>query len=63
MTLPGTVYIFSTQYFKSLAINPFTAKLFNLNCYPPEVVSRWRDPQLQVGEIPVKIIQIWQNGC
>ena len=30
--------------------NPLTAKLFNLNFYPLEVVSRWRDPQLQVSE-------------
>ena len=32
-----------------LNLNPLTAKLFNLNCHPLEVVSRWRDPQLQVG--------------
>ena len=31
-------------------VNPLTAKLFNLNFHPPEVVSRWRDPQLQVSE-------------
>ena len=31
-------------------LNPLTAKLFNLNFHPPEVVSRWRDPQLQVSE-------------
>ena len=37
--------------------NPLTAKLFNLNFHPLEIVSRWRDPQLQVGEN----IQIWQN--
>ena len=30
--------------------NPSTAKLFNLNFHPLEVVSRWRDPQLQVSE-------------
>ena len=30
--------------------NPLTAKLFNPNFYPLEVVSRWRDPQLQVSE-------------
>ena len=29
--------------------NPLTAKLFNLNFHPLEVVSRWRDPQLQVS--------------
>ena len=32
------------------AINPLTDKFFNLNFYPLEVVSRWRDPQLQVSE-------------
>ena len=29
---------------------PLTAKLLNLNFHPLEVVSRWRDPQLQVSE-------------
>ena len=33
------------MYFNLLA-----AKLFNLNFNPLEVVSRWRDPQLQVSE-------------
>ena len=33
-----------------LTLNPFTAKLFNVNVYPLEIVSRWRDPQLQVSE-------------
>ena len=37
-------------------LNPLTAKLFNLNFHPLEVVSRWRDKW-------VKIIHInWQNG-
>ena len=30
--------------------NPLTAKLFNLNFHPLEVVSRYSDPQLQVSE-------------
>ena len=34
----------------SFLLNPLTAKLFNLNFQPLEVVSRWRDPQLQVSE-------------
>ena len=34
----------------SEGVNPLTAKLFNLNFHPLEVVSRWRDPQLQVSE-------------
>ena len=29
---------------------PITTKLFYLNFHPLEVVSRWRDPQLQVSE-------------
>ena len=32
------------------SFNPLTTKLFNLNFHPLEVVSRWRDPQLQVSE-------------
>ena len=29
---------------------PLAAKLFNLNFHPLEIVSRWRDPQLQVSD-------------
>ena len=32
-------------------VNPLSAKLNNLNFHPLEVVSRYRDPQLQVGEV------------
>ena len=31
-------------------LNPSTVKLFNWNFHPLEVVSRWRDSQLQVSE-------------
>ena len=31
-------------------LNPLTAQIFNWNFHPLEVVSRWRDPQLQVSE-------------
>ena len=31
-------------------VNPFHAKLSNLIFHPLEAVSRYRDPQLQVGE-------------
>ena len=31
-------------------INPLATNLFNWNFHPLEVVSRWRDPQLQVSE-------------
>ena len=34
----------------SQRFNPLTAKLFTRNFNPLEVVSRWRDPQLQVSE-------------
>ena len=33
-----------------LYLNPCTAKLNNLSFHPVEVVSRYRDPQLQVVE-------------
>ena len=33
-----------------LEVNPSTAKFFNWNFHPLEVVSRGRDPQRQVGE-------------
>ena len=40
-----------SKYTSSLEIiNPLAAKLFNFNFHPLEVVSRYRDPQLQVGE-------------
>ena len=41
-----------TKYFSVVRINPLTAKLFNLNFHPLEVVPRWRDPQqhVQVSE-------------
>ena len=32
-------------------INPLTAKLFSCNFHPPEVVSHWRDPELQLSKI------------
>ena len=34
----------------SLYMDPFIANSCNLNFHPLEAVSRWRDPQLQVGE-------------
>ena len=34
-------------YDRLLLPNPLTTKLFNWNFHPLEVVSRWRDPQLQ----------------
>ena len=37
-------------YCLSLGFSPLTAKLFNWNFHLFEVVSRLRDPQLQVSE-------------
>ena len=49
--LPLRIGLFSTsEYCRFFRVNPLTAKLFNLNFHPLEVVSRWRDPQLQVRE-------------
>ena len=31
-------------------MNPYPAKVIHLNFHPLEVVSRYRDPQLQVDE-------------
>ena len=36
--------------FWTMRFNPLTAKLFNLNFHSLEIVSRSRDPQLQVSE-------------
>ena len=41
-------------------LNPLTAKLFDLNFHPLEVVSRWRDPQLQVSE-NCSDLTIWRS--
>ena len=48
----GVAFIFSLLLMRCRRprVNPLTAKLFNLNFYPHEVVSRRRDPQLQVSE-------------
>ena len=48
-------FIMRAQFSRSVlalahSTNPLTAKLFNLNLHPLEVVSRWRDPQLQASE-------------
>ena len=45
----------------SIVFNPLTAKLFNLNFHPLEVVSRWRDPQFQVGDIYSDLTQ-WRSN-
>ena len=42
-------------------LNRLTAKLFNLNFHPLEVVSRRRDPQLQVSENYSDLTQLFSN--
>ena len=44
-----------------LAFNPRPAKLIYLNFHPLEVVSRYRDPQLQVDENYLNICLIWNQ--
>ena len=50
---------FIQNYFSVVRVNPLTAKLFNLNFHPLEVVSRWRDPQLQVSENYSELTKRW----
>ena len=40
----------NNDYTLDQRINPLPAKLFNWNFHSLEIVSRWRDPQLQVSE-------------
>ena len=43
--------VYSPSRWSVLCFNiPLTTRLFSCNFHPLEVVSRWRDPQLQVGE-------------
>ena len=44
-------------------INPQSAKLNNLNFQPLEVVSRYRDPQLQVVEKCSGLFNFSPNIC
>ena len=39
-----------TTCFDDSYVNPLSARFNNLNFYPLEVVSRYREPQLQVAE-------------
>ena len=41
--------------------NPLTAKLFNLNFHSLEVVSRWRDTQLQMSENYSDLTKWWST--
>ena len=43
-------YLALGEWYTYLCNNPLTAKLFNMNFHPLQIVSRWRDPQLQVSE-------------
>ena len=41
--------------------NPYSAKINNLNFQPLEVVSRYRDPQLQVAENYSHLFNFWSD--
>ena len=45
-----TIHFFGDKTQPVSIINPKSDKLNNLNFHPLEVVSRYRDPQLQVDE-------------
>ena len=44
-------------------LNPYPAKLLYLNFHPLEVVSRYRDPQLQVAENYSYLFNLSSNIC
>ena len=44
-------------------LNHLNVNLNNLNSHPPEVVSRYRDPQLQVGKNYKYLLNWRQNIC
>ena len=48
---------------KLILINPYPAKLGHFNFHPLEVVSRYRDPQLQVGENYSYLFSLIPNIC
>ena len=50
MCMNISVYLGLLSYNMGYSLNPLAAKLFNLNFHPLQVVSRLRDPQLQVSE-------------
>ena len=45
------------------SIDPFPAKVIYLNFQPLEVVSRYRDPQLQVAENYSYLFNLHTNIC
>ena len=46
-----------------MSVYPFPAELIYLNFHPLEVVSRYRDPQLQVGENYSHLFNMDTNIC
>ena len=53
--------MFTLEFDNIDSINIGSAILNNLNFHPLEVVSRYRDPQLQVGENYSCICSIWEQ--
>ena len=49
--------------FKQKYINPYPAKLIYVNSHPLEVVSRYRDSQLQVGANYSYLFNLRTNIC
>ena len=47
----------------NVIINPLNAKLYNLNFHPFEIVARYRDPQLQMGENYSHLLNLRPNIC
>ena len=48
---------------KNYYLDPWSAILYNLNFHPLDVVSRYRDPQLQVGENDSCLFNLGHNIC
>ena len=44
-------------------LNPLSAELYNLNYHPLEVVFRYCDPQLQVGDSYSYLFDLRPNIC
>ena len=57
----GRLTLFTLRPLIQARINPWSAKLDNLNFHSLKVVSRYRDPQLQVGENNSYLCNLYQN--
>ena len=62
-SLCDTVYHLSTEGSVPTALSPYPAKLIYLNFHPLEVVARYRDPQILVGENYAYLFNFRPNIC